>query len=349
MESIDEKSKNLEKPKIAIVIDKEGWAYHNSAIQIKKHLSKYYDIDIIPIDIFGDNAVKLFILNENYNLIFFMWRGIITWLYSDYSKNYIYSLGFEFNEFLDKFVKNRNIVTAVYDHLFINSETERTDFILNNVKAYTVSSEKLKEIYNNYPNNNKPSMVISDGVDLELFKMNNKEKYNDINNRVIKIGWTGNSKFLDEQDDDLKGLQKIIKPAIAELQAEGYTIELDAADRNTKMIPHDEMPEYYNNIDIYVCASRTEGTPNTVLEAMACGVPIISTDVGIVPEALGEKQKEYIIKREKEQLKEKIKQLINNSEILKQLSEENLIQIQDWSWDKKALEFKKFFDENIGL
>lgn len=349
MENIDEKNKNPEKPKIAIVIDKEGWAYHNSAIQIKKHLSKYYDIDIIPMDIFGDNAVKLFILNENYNLMFFMWRGIITWLYSDYSKNYIYSLGFDFDEFMNKYVKNRNIVTAVYDHLFINSETERTDFILDNVKAYTVSSEKLKEIYNKYSEDKKPSMVISDGVDLELFKVSNKEKYDNISNRVVKIGWTGNSKFLDEKDDDLKGLQKIIKPAIIELQAEGYKIELDAADRNIKMIPHEEMPGYYNNIDIYVCASRTEGTPNTVLEAMACGVPIISTDVGIVPEALGEKQKEYIIKRDKDELKEKIKQLISNPERLKELSEENLVQIQEWSWDKKALQFKKFFDENINI
>ncbi len=31
------------------------------------------------------------------------------------------------------------------------------------------------------------------------------------------------------------------------------------------MIAHEDMPEYYNDIDIYVCASRTEGTPNTVL------------------------------------------------------------------------------------
>ena len=57
------------------------------------------------------------------------------------------------------------------------------------------------------------------------------------------------------------------------------------------MIAHEDMPEYYNGIDIYVCTSRTEGTPNTVLEAMACGVPVISTDVGIVPEVFGEKQK----------------------------------------------------------
>ena len=49
------------KPRIALMIDKEGWALDNSAKQIKKYLSDYYDIDIIPMDIFGDIAIKLLI------------------------------------------------------------------------------------------------------------------------------------------------------------------------------------------------------------------------------------------------------------------------------------------------
>lgn len=336
-----------EKPKIAIMIDSEGWALSNSAKQLKKYLSKYYNIDIIPMNIFGDNGVKPFILGAEYDLEFFMWRGNISWLYTEYTKKYISKLGFEYEEFLEKYVRNKNIVTAVYDHLFLNTETERTDFIFNNVKSYTVSSEKLKKIYDEYPNIKRPSMVISDGVDLDLFKMDNIKKYENIDGRTIKIGWTGNSKFKDDINDDLKGLKKIINPAISELVSEGYNIKLEIADRNIKMISHEDMPKYYNDIDIYVCASRTEGTPNTVLEAMACGVPIISTDVGIVPEALGERQKKYIINRQKEDLKEKIIDLINNKDELIKLSEENLKQIQSWSWENKAKLFKQFFDSNL--
>ena len=77
------------KPKIAIIIDKEGWALDNSAKEIKNHLKDYYDIDIIPNDIFDGNVIKLFIYIKDYDLVYFMWRGIISWLYSDYSKNYI--------------------------------------------------------------------------------------------------------------------------------------------------------------------------------------------------------------------------------------------------------------------
>ena len=333
------------RPKIAIIIDKEGWALDNAAKEVKKYLSEYYDIDIIPNDIFGDNAIKLFLYIKDYDLNFFMWRGIISWLYSDFSKDYIYKLGFEYEEFLEKYLKENTILTGIYDHLFLDSEQERTDFILKNIRGYTVCSQKLKKIYDQY--NNKPSMVISDGVDTELFMMKNVNKYEDIENRAIKIGWCGNSKFVDEKDDDLKGLNKIIKPAVEELKKEGYNIELKVADRNIKMIPHNEMGEYYNKIDIYVCASRTEGHPDPVLEAMACGVPVISTDVGIVPEVFGEKQKKYIIERTKDALKDKIKEIYNNKNILKELSEENLIHINEWTWEKKVLLYKQFFDKYL--
>ena len=213
-----EEMKNT-KPRIALMIDKEGWALDNSAKQIKKYLSDYYDIDIIPMDIFGDNAIKILILANLYDLMFFMWRGNISWLYSDFSKEYISNLGFEYEEFIEKYLRGQNIVTAVYDHLFLEEQKERTEFIFNNVKDYIVSSEKLKTIYDKYPNIKKPSMVIADGVDLDLFKPKGS-KENDSNKTLI-IGWTGNSKFTDATDDDLKGVTKIIMPAIKELKEEG--------------------------------------------------------------------------------------------------------------------------------
>ena len=229
--------------------------------------------------------------------------------------------------------------------MFLEEQKERTDFIFNNVKDYIVSSEKLKTIYDEYPNIKRPSMVIADGVDLDLFKPKGSKENS--SNKTLIIGWTGNSKFTDATDDDLKGVTKIIMPAIKKLKEEGYDITLNVADRNVKMIAHEDMPEYYNGIDIYVCTSRTEGTPNTVLEAMACGVPVISTDVGIVPEVFGEKQKEFIIKRDKNELKDKIKELINDRKKRQELSEENLKQIKEWSWKNKAKLFKEFFDKNL--
>ena len=47
-----------------------------------------------------------------------------------------------------------------------------------------------------------------------------------------------------------------------------------------------DMPALYGTLDAYLCLSRVEGGPMPVFEAAACGVPVISTAVGRIPEVL---------------------------------------------------------------
>ena len=42
----------------------------------------------------------------------------------------------------------------------------------------------------------------------------------------------------------------------------------------------DDMPEFYQSVDVFLMTSITEGFPNVLVEAMASGLPCISTDVG---------------------------------------------------------------------
>jgi glycosyltransferase involved in cell wall biosynthesis len=53
-------------------------------------------------------------------------------------------------------------------------------------------------------------------------------------------------------------------------------------------VPQAMLIEYYNAADALVLTSRREGMPNVVLEALACGTPVVATRVGGVPEVIAD-------------------------------------------------------------
>ncbi len=63
---------------------------------------------------------------------------------------------------------------------------------------------------------------------------------------------------------------------------------------------HDEMPLYYNAADALLLPSLREGSPNTVKEAMACNLPVVSTDVGDTRRRLGPVENSYVCSNDAE-------------------------------------------------
>jgi teichuronic acid biosynthesis glycosyltransferase TuaC len=51
-------------------------------------------------------------------------------------------------------------------------------------------------------------------------------------------------------------------------------------------LPQEELAGWMRAADVFCMASRREGWPNVVNEALACGTPVVATDVGAVPEMI---------------------------------------------------------------
>lgn len=154
---------------------------------------------------------------------------------------------------------------------------------------------------------------------------------------AIRVGWTGS---LGNFGPELRGFHDVIEPAIAAVSG----ASLHAAIREQQWRGRDEMPEFYRGLDVYVCASRSEGTPNPCLEAAACGVPLVTTRVGNMPELVRDGENGLFFDGSVADLAAKLTLLRDSPELAKTLAARMLDTIRDWDWSKLAENYADMFD-----
>ncbi len=91
-----------------------------------------------------------------------------------------------------------------------------------------------------------------------------------------------------------------------------------------------EMRSFYSAADIYVLPTYAEGLPYAILEAMSCGLPIISTNVGALPEVIEEGVNGFLIEPgDIRALTEKIEILAKNKKIREEMGKNNYKKIEN--------------------
>jgi len=83
-------------------------------------------------------------------------------------------------------------------------------------------------------------------------------------------------------------------------------------------IPNDKLPEYLNDLKLIVLPSLSEGLPNIILESMSCNTPVLSTDVGGIPDVIKNKKTGFIMEENSPQrIAESVIEAIKSPELTK--------------------------------
>lgn len=120
--------------------------------------------------------------------------------------------------------------------------------------------------------------IIPDGVDLGLFAPGDR------NEARAELGWSREGKHVvfPAAPSRPEKNYPLAAAAVARVRAAGFDVELHAL----YGVEKHEVPTWLNAADALLLTSTHEGSPNAVKEALACGLPVVSVDVGDVEERL---------------------------------------------------------------
>ncbi len=223
------------------------------------------------------------------------------------------------------------------------------DFLtVKTANAIIVVSQKDKDIFvNDYRCPSEKVIVVENGVNTKRFAIKTK-KTNDILN-IIFVGLLRELKNVEKIFSLMKVLVKkgvspfltIVgrgdKNYISKLKSVSEELDIDKRVIWKGYIPYPELPEVYAENDILLLLSHSEGLPKVILEAISCGLKVVSSRSFYVDGFLNEIVEWVDVEDDEEKIAGKIMNTLNK--------EINFLRFRkEYSWDKKTEEIDKIYE-----
>ncbi len=308
--------------KVLLICDQKNWAYDSIAQNlIKFNADENCILDTLYIK--GERGL-LEQVHADYDLIFFIgWQT----LFKKKRSLFGWTQKRRFT-----FIPNSKIITGIHSHHSWDKRRTMPDkdvkpprWLIKEFKKLQGVNAVSKRLTNIFHEAGLHNVVYTpNGVDTDLFKPDE----NRTRSNKIVAGYSGTVKH-----DWRKGITEIIEPSCKKA---GVVLK-KATPANGQQIPLDKMPEFYNDIDVYLCASTSEGMSLSVLEASACGCPVISTNVSGCEEIVRDGENGFIVNRSVDAFADKITHFVNHPQLLDKLGKQNRYIIEkEYSWSKQV-------------
>lgn len=313
-------------------------------IELYKLLKKYTSLGFNKIFIrisINSTIVAILARKRNRDDVFYWQSGTTYKIDKENSSNKI-------KWFFKKYLKFKCLIDNV--DYFVTGPESMGDYYINDVG---VKKEKIKILYNDIDTSRfskidsleKENLRRELGIPLDkkiiliVHRLSPVRKtdyylpfiidekiFNDNNAKIIIIGDGPEKKILNEK--------------INKLRYENI-VEFLGSKKNA------DIEKYYKIADIFLNPSYTEGFPRVIIEAMASGLPVISTDAGGTKDLFSKKQLKFIIpKDDRNTLKIKLNEMIANEVDLKELGQENLDRVKLYSTQQVSkMYIREIFNE----
>ncbi len=179
------------------------------------------------------------------------------------------------------------------------------------------------------------------GVDSTYFHPRSGYEYDRQN---IRIGWVGKIRAAKNYETLLE-IQR-------QLDGEGFEFNIISIPKGSPknyLLSKSDMRCFYHGIDYYLVVSWHEGTPNPALEAAACGIPVVTTSVGNMPELIEHGVNGFFIEPRVDDVVEQVKNLqdIEPSDYLSLSSNIRERIVADWTWEKNIENYRRAFKKLV--
>ena len=203
-------------------------------------------------------------------------------------------------------------------------------------RAIFVNNERLRRLF--APLLGRPVFYTPNGVDTQFFT---PAATAGRRRRRLRVGWAGS---LTNQGPEQRGVHELIAPAVAAVPG----AELCLAAREKRWRTPEEMLAFYHSLDVYICASRSEGTPNPCLEAASCGLPVVTTRVGNMPELIRDGENGLFVERDVADIAATLARLRDDADLRAQLGRAARQAVEAWDWRFQAANYCAMFRTVLG-
>lgn len=136
-------------------------------------------------------------------------------------------------------------------------------------------------------------------------------------------------------------------PDLESVRAQVKQLRLEANFRLAGFVSDAHLPSYYNLADVFVLPSKSgEGLPLVAMEAMACGLPVVATDVGGVKEILPQEYGRLVPPNQPEALSEAVLDFAEADFGARKAELHSMVE-KRFSWDVNVQRLKQLYEELI--